>query len=164
MVEFQVCKMERVLEMDGGDGCTTMWMQNLLLNWIIWLRWWTLCCVCVLSHVQLYVTPKTSWLAPLSVGILQGRILEWVATPSSRGSSQLRDWTQVPCIAGRFFTVWATREAPCGKICVLYHNSKNGDTSMFSEIIWRTFFFPLRAHLMVLGATLGITDKMEARP
>ena len=35
---------------------------------------------------------------------------------------------------------------------------------MFSEIIWRTFFFPLRAHLMVLGATLGITDKMEARP
>ena len=29
----------------------------------------------------------------------------------SRGSSQARDWTQVFCIAGRFFTVWATREA-----------------------------------------------------
>ena len=38
-------------------------------------------------------------------------ILEWVAMPSSRGSSQPRDWTQVSCIAGRFFNVWATREA-----------------------------------------------------
>ena len=40
-------------------------------------------------------------------GILQARILEWVAIPFSRGSSQPRDWTQVSCIAGRFFTVWA---------------------------------------------------------
>ena len=43
-------------------------------------------------------------------GILQAIILEWVAIPSSRGSSQPRDRTQVPCIAGRFFTNWATRE------------------------------------------------------
>ena len=49
--------------------------------------------------------------APLSMGILQARILEWVAMPSSRGSSSPRDRTQVSCIAGRFFTVWATREA-----------------------------------------------------
>ena len=45
-------------------------------------------------------------------GILQARILEWVAIPSSMGSSQTRDWTQVSCITGRFFTIWATREAP----------------------------------------------------
>ena len=44
-------------------------------------------------------------------GILQIRILEWVAMPFSRGSSQPRDQTQVSCIAGRFFTIWATREA-----------------------------------------------------
>ena len=44
-------------------------------------------------------------------GILQARILEWVAFPFSRGSSQLRDWTQVSHIAGRFFTSWATGEA-----------------------------------------------------
>ena len=44
-------------------------------------------------------------------GILQVRILEWVAIPFSRGSSQPRDQTQVSCIAGRFFTIWATREA-----------------------------------------------------
>ena len=40
----------------------------------------------------------------------QVRILECVASFSSRGSSQPRDWIQVSCIAGRFFTIWATRE------------------------------------------------------
>ena len=45
-------------------------------------------------------------------GILQARILEWVAISFSRGSSWPRDQTWVSCIAGRFFTVWATREAP----------------------------------------------------
>ena len=43
-------------------------------------------------------------------GILQARILEWVAIPFSRGSSQARDCTFVSCTAGRFFTIWATRE------------------------------------------------------
>ena len=37
-------------------------------------------------------------------GILQARILEWVAIPFCRGSSQPRDQTQVSCIAGRLFT------------------------------------------------------------
>ena len=45
-------------------------------------------------------------------GILQARILEWVATSFCRGSSRLRNWTRVSCIAGRFLTVWGTREAP----------------------------------------------------
>ena len=45
-------------------------------------------------------------------GILQARVLEWVAIPFSMGSSQARDQTRVSCIAGTFFTVWATREAP----------------------------------------------------
>ena len=44
-------------------------------------------------------------------GIPQATILEWVVFSFSRGSSQARDWTQVPCIADRFFTSWATREA-----------------------------------------------------
>ena len=44
-------------------------------------------------------------------GIFQTRILEWVAIPFSRGSSQPRDQTWVSCIAGSFFTVWAMREA-----------------------------------------------------
>ena len=42
-------------------------------------------------------------------GIIQARILEWVAISFSRGSSQPRDQTWVSCTEGRFFTVWATR-------------------------------------------------------
>ena len=44
-------------------------------------------------------------------GILQARILEWIAFPLPRGSSQPRDWKWVSCIAGGFFTSWATGEA-----------------------------------------------------
>ena len=57
----------------------------------------------------------TSWTvtrqAPLPI-ILQIRILEWVAIPFSRESSQSKDQTLVSCIASEFPTVWATREAP----------------------------------------------------
>ena len=59
----------------------------------------------LLSYVQLFATAWTvAPQAPLSMGILQARILEWVAMPSSRGSSQPRDGTQISCIVGRFFT------------------------------------------------------------
>ena len=44
-------------------------------------------------------------------GILQARILEWVAISFSRGSSWLRNPTQVTHIAGSFFTIWAIRKA-----------------------------------------------------
>ena len=47
-------------------------------------------------------------------GFLQARILELVAIPFSRGSSQPRDQIQVSCIAARCFTIWATREARLG--------------------------------------------------
>ena len=46
------------------------------------------------------------------------RILEWLAYPFSSISSQPRNWTRVSCIAGRFFTSWATTEAPT--MCI-YH-------------------------------------------
>ena len=56
--------------------------------------------------------PNSLWPHELySPWILQARILQWVAFPSSRGSSQTRDWTQVSSIAGGFFTSWATGEA-----------------------------------------------------
>ena len=57
-------------------------------------------------------------------GILQARILEWVAISSFRGSSQPPDWTQVSCTAGGFFN-----PDPLGKphvyLCFLYRSSKN---------------------------------------
>ena len=43
-------------------------------------------------------------------GTFQARILQWVAMPFSRGSSQPRDRTRVSHIAGRFLTLWATRQ------------------------------------------------------
>ena len=54
----------------------------------------------VLSGVPMDCRPLDSSVR----GILQARILEWVAISFSRGSFQLRNPTQVPCIAGRFFT------------------------------------------------------------
>ena len=64
----------------------------------------------VLSCSVLSNSFVTSWTvahqAPLSMGILQS-VLDWVAMPSSRGSSQPRHQTQVSCIAGRFLTSWA---------------------------------------------------------
>ena len=52
-----------------------------------------------LSHVQLFTTPWTvAHQVPLSMGILQARILEWVAISSSRGSSPPRDQTYVSCV------------------------------------------------------------------
>ena len=50
-------------------------------------------------------------------GILQARILKWVAISFSRGSSQPKDRTQVSCIAGRCFNLWfffIVELAPCG--------------------------------------------------
>ena len=65
-----------------------------------------------LSSVWLFVNPWTvARQAPLSMGILQAKILEWVAVPFSREFSQPRDRTQVSHIEGRFFIHWATREA-----------------------------------------------------
>ena len=61
------------------------------------------------AHVQLFATPMDCSPPGASVhGILQARTLEWIAIAFSRGSSQPRDWTQVCCPAGRFFTIWAT--------------------------------------------------------
>ena len=63
-----------------------------------------LCCAQLLSHVQLFTT---SWIiahqAPPSMGILKARILEWVAYPFSRESSQPRNQTGVSSITGGFF-------------------------------------------------------------
>jgi len=58
------------------------------------------------------VVSDSLWPHGILHGILQARILEWVAFPFSRGSSQSGDQTQVSCIADGFFTNWAIREAP----------------------------------------------------
>ena len=83
-------------------------------------EWWIFSSWCSLpswSEVKVFQSCLTLWdpmdccLRGSSVhGILQARILEWIAIPFFRGSSQPWDKTQVSGIAGRFFTIWATSE------------------------------------------------------
>ena len=88
----------------------------------VWHNWVTIThqqnCPQHKGHPQLSEKRKWKSLSPTLCnpldytvhGILQARILEWVAFPSSRGSSQPRDWTQISRIAGEFFTSWVIRE------------------------------------------------------
>ena len=62
--------------------------------------------------------------------ILQAIILEWVIISFSRGSSQLRDQTHVSCIAGRVFTICASREA-----AIWWKH-----TQLFTSVSWRYLF------------------------
>ena len=92
--------------------------QTWLSNWtatglyihICWWWWW---CEVAQSCPTLCDPMDCSPPGSSVHGILQARILEWVAISFSRGSSQPRDQTQVSCIAGRRFNFWATREALC---------------------------------------------------
>ena len=68
---------------------------------------------CSAVYNSLYTDPMDCSLPGSSGhGIFQARVLEWLAISFSRGSSWLRDRTQVSCIASRHFTIWASREAP----------------------------------------------------
>ena len=85
------------------DNCQTsgIWViTNLRVKILVTLSCPTLC------------DPMDCSLSGSSVcGILQARILEWVAISFSRRSSRPRDWTQISCAAGGFFTIWATKQA-----------------------------------------------------
>ena len=74
-------------------------------------------------------------------GILQAWILEWVVMPFSGGSSRPRDQTQFSCIAGRFFTIWATRETckiceTCNKSLNLHNKSPQAVGSGMIPTVW----------------------------
>ena len=89
-------------------------------------------------------------------GILHTRVLEWVAFPFSRGSSRPKDWTQVPCIAGGFFTIWATREAhshPSISLQVL----KTNDVGQLS--LWSLYILLREVAIRVLCPFLKIEVK-----
>ena len=93
-----------------------------------------------------FVTPWTVALqVPLSLGILQARILAWVAMPSSRGSFQPRDRTLVSCVyrmASRFFTT-----EPLGKLIHTHthtHTYKTYILFVFEDNV----FIPMRLQLI----------------
>ena len=87
----------------------------LFLLWLLWQRLPKKLKLKVLvTQACLTVYDPTDWSPPGSSvhGISQARKLKWVAISFSRGSFQPRDQSYVSCIAGRFFAVWASREAP----------------------------------------------------
>ena len=85
-----------------SDRCLSWWEHTPPLS-VCWL----------FSHIQLFVCDPLDCSPPGSSvhGFLLARLLDWVAISFSRGSSQPRTRTQGSCTAGRFFTIWATREA-----------------------------------------------------
>ena len=84
-------KLQRLCPGFGNLIGSTAWNSAVFL--LLFEKWKLLSCV------RLFVTP---WDYTVH-GILQAGILEWVAFPFSRGSSQPRDWSQVFRISGRFF-------------------------------------------------------------
>ena len=84
-------------------------------------------------------------------GIFQARI--WVTIPFSRGSPQPWDWIRVSCIAGRFFTIWATRETPNIK----EYNSDFQKTHSFTHITLSWV-----SGKVCLGVDVGVDCKVAA--
>ena len=85
-------------------------------------------------------------------GILQVRILEWVAVPFSNGSSWPGDWTRVFCIAGSFLTVWATRKALWYEsVLISLHPHQS---LLFSHFLFFNYSHPSECAVVSLGFDL----------
>ena len=124
----------------------------LLAHW--WL-WKVKVKVLVIQSCLTLCDPMDSSLAGSFVhGILQARILEWVAISFSRGSSQSKDQSWVSCIADRFFTIWTTGEALCwwrrslfptGSIFPMWKNFHENKAGVLFQTLVRYpwIFYPL---------------------
>ena len=118
--------------------------------------------------------------APLSMGILQARILRWVAISSSRGSSQPRDQTQVSHIADRLFTTEPPGKSLCrllllikqqgNKTQVFSQNSHHLDFSSFGNLsksliyTWFPDFVAASAAAKSLQSCRTLCDPMDSSP
>ena len=97
------------------------------------------CCYCSCLISVVFDSVQPNGLQPTRLpfhGILQERILEWVALTSSRGSSQHRDWTGVSCIAGRLFTTKPSRKS---KLLLYIIYWSGGLSCLFLEFWQNTF-------------------------
>ena len=113
-----------------GVNYVCIWCLIMLCYWLIYIVLWFIYCLLKPTNFpdgsdgseKKMKVKVTQWCPTLCHpmdyivhGILQARILEWVAFPFSRGSSQPRNQIQVSPIACRFFTSWATSKAPNGR-------------------------------------------------
>ena len=145
LMASQQLEFEPALEVGDGQGslaCCSPWGHEASdtteqLNWLIQQMMLGKLDVLSLSVVSDSVTSLTvAHKAPMSMGILQAIILKWVAMPSSRGSSQIRDRTQVFC---RFFSVWATREAQKSWIATCKTMKLGHSLTLYARIKLKSF-------------------------
>ena len=119
-------------------------------------------CVSHFSCEWLFCNPMDCSLPGSSVHrILQARILEWVATPFSRGSYWPKDWTQVSCTAGGFLTVVSHQRSPINTCTHAHINIYLSNDSMLREFTsshtdrknqcfkYRGAFFKIRAGFFI---------------
>ena len=94
-----------ILNLKTGLNLLSKKKMNYLLHWGVesCTMWWLWCTV-ARSCTPLFNPMDCSSPGSSAHGIVQARVLEWVAIFSTRESSQPRDWTHVSCTAGRFFT------------------------------------------------------------
>ena len=97
----------RIHMLKGSIGCFQVLVTLLLCQRSFQLTIFIYAVLCLVAQsYQLFLTPwNVAHQTTLSMGLLRAGILEWVAMPSSRGSSQPRDRTHVFCITGSLFTV-----------------------------------------------------------
>ena len=105
------------------------------LTWFLFLIIYCCCCLVTNSFYDSHSDPMDCRPPGCSVHrIFQARILDWVAISFSRWSSWLRDWTQVSCLAGRFFTT-----EPPGKPdnSLVYINATNFCIFILYAVLYR---------------------------
>ena len=112
---------------EGSYGRARGWIETLAL--------WKLMLI-TRSCLTLYNPMDFSPAGSSVYGVLQARIQEWVVISFSRGSSQPRDWTRVTRIAGRFFTIWATREALREHPAPICSNKLNRHSHLLFQHAW----------------------------
>ena len=95
-------------------NCNSLNKNELRIYWLSIIASLIFVVVVLLAQACLILCNAMNHSLPVNslYGIFQARILEWDAISFSSGSSQSRDWTQVSSISGRFFVIWATKEAP----------------------------------------------------
>ena len=119
-------------------GCTFYTHTSDILQYLsfsIWLISRSIMCSKSIRVVQMAKFQSffffSGWVVLHCIWILQARILEWAAIPFSRGSSRARGWTWVSCIAGRFFTIWATFKWLYVNHIFFIHSSVDGHLGCF---------------------------------
>ena len=123
--------------------------NEIIIECLLWGN--TVCCVCLVAQSYLTLCDPMDCSPPGSSvhGILQARILERVTMPSSRGSSQPRDWTMVSWIAGGFLL-----SEPPGKCDVWRDLLRLVMSDLWIRVILRWYYLPNSRIFRYIGITV----------